>query len=117
MAHSANGPPSPLTIAPPSRLVTGAGAEAFEQRLHDLLTSGHRSIIVDLTAVDYMDSAGVRALVRGYTTAHRTNATILFACAGPRVERLLHLTRLDRVLRLCGSIQDAEAAAAETGAA
>lgn len=112
MVNAANGPASPLVLAPPERLVTGGGAEVFEEQLHDLLTEGgHRAIVVDLTGVEYMDSSGIRALVRGYTTSRRTGANVVFACAGPRVERLLQLTRLDRVLHLCDSIEAAVAAA------
>jgi anti-anti-sigma factor len=110
MVEVKNLPDSPLVVAPPDQFVTGGRAEVFEQSLHDALRSGCRIVIVDLHEVVYIDSAGVRALVRGHTTAQRMSATLALAALSPRVRRLMELTRLDGILKIYESVDTAVAA-------
>jgi len=67
-----------LVLSPNEPLVEGA-AEAFERSTQALLAGGHRHLIVDLDAVGRIDDAGVRALVRGYTTAQRLGGSFRLA--------------------------------------
>ena len=66
-----------------------------------------RPVVVDVSAVRFIDSSGIGILV----TAHR-RAPEAFAVAGPvdAVRRALELTRTDRILRLFDSVDEAVAA-------
>ena len=53
-----------LVLAPHEPLVAGGAAEALERQIQQLFRSGHHQLVVDLSGVPGIDSAGIRALVR-----------------------------------------------------
>ena len=53
-----------ILLSPREPLVGGGAAEAFEQQLQRLVRDGYRNLVVDLSDVSAIDSAGIRALVR-----------------------------------------------------
>jgi hypothetical protein len=65
--------------------------------------------VVDLRAVPSADSTGIRALVRGHTSAQRLNRRFTLIGPNPRVMGLLNLSLLDRVLEIKESIAEARA--------
>ena len=62
---------TPIVLTPTEGLLAGGSAEAFERELQDLFRQGYRHLAVDLSTAPSIDSAGVRALVRGHSTARR----------------------------------------------
>jgi anti-anti-sigma factor len=98
-------------VSPRERLVAGGAAEELERQLQQLLCGGHSNVVVDLSAVDTIDSAGLRALVRAHTTAQRMGGTLRLAAARPSVWRVLTLANLDTVFSSYESIQAARVAA------
>ncbi len=89
-----------LVISPREALVAGGPAEDLERTLHEHLGGGRRRIVVDLARVPHLDSAGVRALVRGHTTAERLGATLTLAHVNPQVRSLLAVSQLDRIFNI-----------------
>jgi anti-sigma B factor antagonist len=86
-----------LILSPQKPLMIGGTAEEFEQTVQRLLTGGERDLVVDLTAVPHLDSTGIRALIRGHTSAARMSARFRVACPQPRVSTMFRITRLDTV--------------------
>lgn len=86
-----------LVISPREALVAGGPAEGLERTLHDHLGAGRRRIVVDLARVPHLDSAGIRALVRGHTTAERLGASLTIVNANAQVRSLFGVSQLDRV--------------------
>jgi len=99
-----------VLMTPQEPLVAGGPAEKYERRVKDLFSNGCRRLIVDLRAVERIDSAGVRALVRGHTTAQRIGATFILVDPQPRVHEVLRLSRLDSVFHICDTLAEARAA-------
>jgi anti-sigma B factor antagonist len=66
-------------------------------------------MILDVSAVDFMDSTGLGALI-SVLKALGKDGEMAIAGARPAVRRLLELTRLDQVMRLYPTVPDAEAA-------
>jgi anti-anti-sigma factor len=97
-----------LVLSPREALVAGGPAEELEQRIQDLFRRGYLHVVVDLSAVPLADSAGLRAITRGHTTAQRLNRRFTLAAANPRVVELLRLSSLDRVLELKESVGEAK---------
>ena len=60
-----------VVLSPQEGLVAGGPAEEFEQRVQALFRDGYTDVLVDLRHVPTVDSRGVRAFVRGHTTAQR----------------------------------------------
>ncbi len=98
-----------LVISPQEPLLGGGPAEEFERRVQTLFREGFRDLIADLRSVPAIDSAGVRALVRGHTTAQRLHGTFRVVSPTPSVQAVLHLGRLDTVLDLYASVEEARA--------
>jgi anti-anti-sigma factor len=104
-AHSAPG--SRLVLSPQEPLVTGGPAQELERRIQDLFRQGYRHVVVDLRAVPSADSAGIRALVRGHTSAQRLNRRFTLIGPNARVMELLNISLLDRVLEIKDSVAEA----------
>ena len=68
-----------LVLSPQEPLVAGGAAENFEQNIRELFRRGYRHLVLDLSGVASIDSAGVRALVRGHTTAQRVAGSLRLA--------------------------------------
>jgi hypothetical protein len=64
------------------------------------LRDGHHDLLVDLRNVPAIDSRGVRALVRGHTTAQRLHASFRLACPGRHIREVLELSRLDNIFTI-----------------
>ena len=60
-----------LVLSPQEKLVAGGPAEQLEQLIQSSFKQGAQRIFVDMRAVPVVDSAGIRALVRGHTSAER----------------------------------------------
>jgi anti-sigma B factor antagonist len=83
----------------------------LEQLLDRLLTEGRRHFVVDLKRVDAMDSPGLAALVRGFTSVRRRAGTLCLVHLQPSVQSILALMRLDRVFESHADVAEAVQAA------
>lgn len=97
-----------VVLSPQEGLVAGGPAEEFEQRIQTLLRDGHHDLLVDLRQVPRIDSRGVRALVRGHTTAQRLHARFRLACPGRHIREVLELSRLDSIFTIYDTIDAAK---------
>jgi anti-sigma B factor antagonist len=79
------------------RLVYREEAVALSRLVGELLES-RTKVIVDLSGVSSMDSAGIGELVLLHTLAQAKNADLKFASPSPTVLHLFGLTRLDSFL-------------------
>jgi anti-anti-sigma factor len=107
---------SRLVLSPHEALLAGGPAEEFERRVQALLRGGYRHLVVDLSRVPSIDSAGIRALVRGHTTAQRMESAFALAAINPRVRATLELSRLDSVFTIHDSLASAQARRVPWGA-
>src|SRR6185436_6145089 len=96
-----------LLLSPREPLLAGGPAEAFESQLRQLIRGGHRDLVVDLAGVTSIDSAGIRALVRGHTSAQRAGGWLRLAAARPAVSKVLELSHLASVFESFDSVEAA----------
>lgn len=68
----------------------------------DALTLG-RPVGVDLSAVSYIDSSGIAALVEGFQSARTRSGRFVLVSVSDAVRAVLELARLDRVFVLVAS--------------
>ena len=67
-------------------------------------------LIVDMSGVHYMDSAGLGLLLNGYVSAQNDGRKYLLVGVNQRVLALLEMTRVHQVLAIHPTVEDAEAA-------
>ncbi len=72
-----------------------------------LLGSGVRTLIVDLTKTDYLDSAGLGILVGLLKRARESELRMVIAGAQPQVRRLFEITRLNQVFPMHDDVASA----------
>jgi anti-sigma B factor antagonist len=82
------------------RLVLEDLDASLRPTLEALIQRGRVKLVLDLTNVNYIDSAGVGFLVSKYTSARRRGGDLKLVDVTPRVERVLEITRLVRVFEL-----------------
>src|SRR5262249_6309236 len=99
-----------LVLSPQVPLVAGGAAENFEKDIQQLFRRGQRYLIVDMSGVSAIDSAGIRALVRGHTTAQRLRGGLRIAAARPAVLQMLETSHLASIFDVYDSIEAARLA-------
>lgn len=97
-----------LLLSPQEPLVAGGPAEELERRIQEVFKVGYEHVVVDLRGVPTADSAGVRALVRGHTSAQRLNRRFTLVSPNPKVRELLELSLLTRVLEVVDTLVEAK---------
>ena len=98
-------------MSPQEPLVGGGAAEAFEQEIQQLFRRGQRHLIIDMSAVPAIDSAGIRALVRGHTTSQRLGGSLRLAAIRSAVTAVLEASRLGAIFDTYESVEAARLAA------
>ncbi len=74
-------------------------------------------LILDFSKLDYLDSAGVGALVQVHVSGERSKRRVAVAGAGQRVMSVLDVTRVQKILRLFPTVAAAEEALASSASA
>jgi anti-anti-sigma factor len=76
------------------RLTAGLGDQILRDAIDELLAEGRRRILLNLSEVSFLDSAGVGELVAGLKTARRFGADLKLLNVGDRVYSTLDMARL-----------------------
>ena len=95
-----------VVLRPRSRTIDAASAADFKNSAIHILNSGTRNLVVDLSEVEFIDSSGLGALVCIYKHIG-TQGSLAISGVMPAVERMFRMTRMDRVFRLCPSVEAA----------
>ena len=66
-------------------------------------------IIVDMSAVAYIDSSGIASLVEALQTARRNHTRFSLAAVSPAAMRVFQLARLDKVFTIHPTVADGTA--------
>ncbi len=85
-------------------------------RLQDAITEAIREspsgFIIDLSDVEYMDSAGVQAVLYAYKDLHQAGGVLALVNTHPNVKEILSIVSIDKLpgLYMCDSLESAEEA-------
>jgi anti-sigma B factor antagonist len=64
-------------------------------------------VLIDLSEVPFMDSAGLGALIGGIRRAREADGEVTVACSRPTLTRLLHTTGFDRIVPVTETLEAA----------
>ena len=75
------------------------------------------TMILDMTGVPYMDSAGLGSLVGTYVSRHKSGRRTVLTGVNPKILHLLEITRMTHLFAIFPSLGDALDALANAGQA
>ncbi len=66
-----------------------------------------RHIIVNLTAVDYLDSTALGVLIGGLKRLRERDGILDLICPNPRIKRIFEITGLDKIFDIYATEEEA----------
>jgi anti-sigma B factor antagonist len=85
----------------------------LREALANVLAAGNRSLVVDLSAVRFIDSTGLGVLVGAYTAVRNAGGRLALVNDHAAVLKVLSITALDEVLSVRPTLDKAVAAVRE----
>lgn len=96
-----------VTVVVVDGRVDSATAPELENSLKQLVESDKTRLVLDLAGVDYMSSAGLRAMVSTLKSVKRVSGDLRLASPSPRVAEVLRLAGLTSIFSIYSSQSDA----------
>ncbi len=66
------------------------------------------AVVLDLSQVPYMDSAGMGAVINYYVHCEKHHCRMVVAGVSSRVMEMFKMTKVDAVIRLAATVEEAE---------
>lgn len=99
-----------ILILSPAGRIDNDTSPSFQTRLLGALTPAGAAVLVDFSAVEYISSAGLRALMMGSKHAKATNGRLAVAALAPVVKEIFEISRFSLVVQVFDTAADALAA-------
>jgi anti-anti-sigma factor len=80
--------------------VDSTTADQLGKALNDAIDEGQNQLVLDLSKVEYMSSAGLRELVSALKRLQRGRGDLRLAALSERVEEVLELAGLDEIFKI-----------------
>lgn len=75
--------------------------------LHGKIDSGHSKVVIDLSGVDFMSSAGLRAILMALKETRRNDGDLRLAGAQPGVDKVLKMSGFNMILKSLPTVDEA----------
>jgi anti-sigma B factor antagonist len=82
------------------KVLGGPESDALRDALEEVLSRGDRKLLVDLSGVPWMNSAGLGILLAAYSRMRERGGVVRLSGVGDRVRGILHTTKLLTVLEV-----------------
>jgi anti-sigma B factor antagonist len=93
------------TICRPVGELDAFTVSQFRQALAELASNPR--LLIDMSGVPFVDSAGLGALIGGIRRARELGGDVAVACNRPTLTRLLRTTGFDRIVTVAETVEDA----------
>lgn len=80
----------------------------LKAEIKKLLTSGEKFFVIDMSAVDFVDSSFLGALVTILRSVNKDGGDIKIADLPPQIRSIFELTRLHRLFKIYNSAEEAD---------
>ena len=84
-----------------------ATSPSLREQMIDLVSNGATRLVLDLEAVDFLDSTGLGTIVSVLKRARTHDGDLRLVCTEARIRRLFEITGLDKAVPLHASLDDA----------
>lgn len=93
------------TICRPKGELDAYTVGQFRESLAELST--RPKLLIDMSEVPFVDSAGLGALIGGIRRAREVGGDVAVCCNRPTLVRLLHTTGFDRIVTVTDTVEEA----------
>ncbi|MEE2768011.1 MAG: STAS domain-containing protein [Actinomycetota bacterium] len=100
------------TVLTPLGDLDMAGAPSLRQAVIREVGEGHNTLVIDLSAVTFIDSSGLGVIVGALRRTRSHDGELVLVCPNPELRRAFELCDLDRIFELHA---DLEAATSKQG--
>ncbi len=78
----------------------------FRANIQDALRNGKKDFVIDLKGLEYLNSSGINAIVRGIAAMNESGARVVFTRVPDRITELLNVIKLNALLTIYPSIEE-----------
>jgi anti-sigma B factor antagonist len=89
------------------RFALGRESQRVESIVDELVKAGRTRAILDLTGVNYADSAGIGLIALAAGMLKEARGRLIVVAPGGRVLEMLKMTQLDRIVTVCSTAKEA----------
>ncbi len=82
-------------------------APVLRERLNELVSEGHHQLIVDMEAVEFLDSTGLGVLVGGLKKVRQHDGSLHLVCTQEKILKVFRITGLTKVFPIHDSVEAA----------
>ncbi len=82
-------------------------APKLRERLIEANDTACDAVVVDMSAVDFIDSSGLGVLVSGLKRVRERGAAMKIVCDRESILKVFRITGLDRVFEICRTLAEA----------
>ena len=89
------------------KLALGRESQRLETLVEDLVRKGTQRVIVDMTGVDYIDSAGIGMVALAAGKLRESGGKLAVVAPEGRVLHLLTMTQMNTIVKVCPTVAEA----------
>ena len=95
------------TILSPQGEIDFATGPQLKDAITERLVAGDVNLVMDLQAVDFIESTGLGALIGGRRRAHALKGSLRLVCTEEQLLKIFRITGLDKVFAIYDSVEQA----------
>ncbi|HEV2287474.1 MAG TPA: STAS domain-containing protein [Candidatus Acidoferrales bacterium] len=99
--------PGVVAIEISGRLLMGADCVLIDRHVEALIAQGQKRVILDLSEVRLIDSAGVGQVVKSFTRLKKSGGDLRVAGASGMLDGVFKLTQVHKVIGMYPNVQEA----------
>ncbi len=96
-----------VTVVAVSETIDALTAPELTRALSRELAQGHCNLVVDLTHVDFMSSAGLRTLLGGVKESRTLGGDLRIASLNPGIDKVLRMSGFNNIAKVFTSSSEA----------
>lgn len=99
-----------VVLALEGKIMGGPDATVLNDKIHELIDTGDRQFIIDLSLMDWMNSSGLGILINAHSLIHQAGGRLKIAAASEKIMNLFTITKLVSKFSLYKTVDEALAA-------
>jgi len=99
--------PTTAVVHLKGRMTLGMRLREIEQKISDAIGEGVQKLILDLSGIEFLDSAGLGVIMILYGNMQERGGKLRVAAPGPKVLEVFKLTHTDWILTIDSNLETA----------